>query len=198
MSRSKQVVVVSSWLMLAVGAACRVGAPESTPNDPPAVGDDPGPGNSDADTDLMAGGRIEITLYFTHVEGVIDGDCEAVRSVTRTVAAEPDVPTLAIRLLLEGPTEHERSRSGVSSPFERDGSMPGQQDLRRYFTRVVIEGDAAVVEFDDPMAWDYFAREACRQGAMDAAFEHTLRGLPGIARVRHRVAGREVGDERGA
>lgn len=137
---------------------CRADAAKDTSEDGPAV--------------------VELTIYISDEQGIIDGDCGAVRLEARTVPARPtdQLPAAAIREVL---------RDVSPSPgLHRPGTLP----LVDYFSGVTIQNGTAILAFDGG-ALEYLNNAACAQIAVKSPMERTLLEFPDVQRIEYEIDG---------
>ena len=146
------------WLL-----GCQADAPRDTAEGSPAV--------------------VELTIFLSDEQGIIDGDCSAVLPEVRTIPALPpaEQPTAAVREVLRDVTPS----SGLHSP----GTLP----LIDYFNGVTIQNGTAVLAFGGG-ALEYLNAAACAQFAAKSPMERTLLEFPDVQRIEYEIDG-QIFDE---
>jgi len=135
---------------------------------------------ADAAKDTARGGpaAVELTIFVSDEQGIIDGDCAAVLPETRTIPALPigELPAAAIREVL---------RDVTPSPGLH---RPGTLALIDYFSGVTIQNGTAIVAFDGG-ALEYLNAAACAQIAVKSPIERTLLEFPDVHRIVYEIDG---------
>ncbi|NNG14930.1 MAG: GerMN domain-containing protein [Gemmatimonadales bacterium] len=140
---------------------------------------------ADAARDTAGGGPavIELTIFLSDEQGIIDGDCAAVASEVRTIPALPadQLPEAAIREVLRDVIP--------SSGLHSTGTLP----LLDYFNGVSIQNGTAILRFDGG-ALEYLNNAACAQIAVKSPMERTLLEFPDVQRIEYEIDG-QIFDE---
>lgn len=117
--------------------------------------------------------------------------CAAVSEVERTLPKSEWSPKRVLETLLAGPTEAERA-AGLQDPYAASFSQsPATRRLGSFFRGVQLDPPRAIVDFSGP-AMGWLNAAACKQEAVKAPIELTLREAFGVTKVEYSIDGRVV------